>query len=72
MLVNAPLVAKLFDRNRRWASRRVRAGRYGPIAHRGGKSHWVLLENVEEAEGIRFPPERLSAIGLHHEPNEAA
>jgi hypothetical protein len=64
MLVNAPLIAKLFARPRLWANRRIASGRYGSISRHAG-SDWVKLDDVEAAEGTKFTPERLAAAGLH-------
>jgi hypothetical protein len=38
MLVNAPLIAKLFARPRLWANRRIASGRYGPTSRHAGKT----------------------------------
>ena len=64
MLVNAPLIAKLFARPRLWANRRIASGRYGPTSRHAG-SDWVKLDDVEAAEGTKITPERLAAAGLH-------
>ena len=58
MLVNAPLIAKLFARPRLWANRRIARGRYGSISRHAG-SDWVKLDDVEAA------PERVAAAGLY-------
>jgi hypothetical protein len=34
MLIDAPRLARLFGRPRLWASRRIAAGRYGPVSER--------------------------------------
>src|SRR5262245_1135861 len=45
--VAAPAVAKLLDRPRRWAGRRVASGAWGPIIGRRGKAKLVDLRAVE-------------------------
>jgi hypothetical protein len=64
MLVSAPTIARLLARPRLWANRRVQAGRYGPVIHRGGNAHFVHLDRVEAAEGRTFPVEQLLAAGV--------
>jgi hypothetical protein len=66
MLVNAPLIAKLFARPRLWANRRIARGRYGSISRHAG-SDWVKLDDVEAAEDTKFTPERVAAAGLYLE-----
>ncbi len=63
MLIHAPAIAKLFGRPRLWANRRISAGRYGPVIH-SGRSHLVDIGAVEAAEGVRFAPAQLAAVGL--------
>jgi hypothetical protein len=63
--VTAPTIAKLRNRPRQWAFRRMRAGTYGPIVLRRGRWCYVDLAAVEAVEGIKFPPERLAAAGIH-------
>lgn len=65
MLVHAPIIGLFRHRSRRWASCRIRAGRYGPVMRLGGKADWVQLDRVE-AEGVRFSVAQLVAAGRSH------
>jgi hypothetical protein len=51
-------------RPRLWANRPVKSGRYGPVIHRCGKAHLVVLDRVEAAEGRTFAPDQLLAAGV--------
>jgi len=63
--ITAPAIARLKGRPRKWAYRRMKAGRYGPIIHRRGRWQYVALEAVEQVEGAPFPADRLRAVGIH-------
>ena len=69
--VTAPTIARLRNRPRQWAFRRMRAGTYGPIIYRRGRWCYVDLAAVEAVEGIKFPPERLAAACIHTPSTEA-
>ena len=64
--VTAPTIAKLRNRPRQWAFRRMRAGTYGPIVLRRGRWCYVDLAAVEAVEGIKFP--RTAGCGRHPHP----
>jgi hypothetical protein len=64
MLVNAPIIAALKGEHRSTASRRIKRGVYGPVSRRRGKSHWVSLDRVEEAEGLSGSREKVAAMLL--------
>ena len=63
--ITAPTIARLKGRPRKWAYRRMKAGRYGPVIHRRGRWQYVALEAVEAAEGMTFPADRLRAVGIY-------
>jgi hypothetical protein len=69
--VTAPTIAKLRNRPRQWAFRRMKAGTYGPIIYRRGRWCYVDLGVVELVEGLRFTAERLAAAGVHIPSTEA-
>jgi hypothetical protein len=50
-------------RPRLWATRQIKAGRFGPIHRNFGKALKVELACVEAVLGP-FPPDRLRAAGL--------
>jgi len=64
LLANSPQIARLFGHPRRWASRRVKAGKYGPVTRARGKSHWVHLDTVAAIEGATFSAAQLTAAGI--------
>jgi hypothetical protein len=65
MPVTAPTIGRLRNRPRQWAFRRIKAGIYGPVIVLRGRVPYVDLAAVELVEGIKFPPERLAAAGIH-------
>jgi hypothetical protein len=70
MLVTAPTIGRLLARPRLWAFRHVKAGHFGPVIHRHGRTLYVELRNVEARVGRRFSLAHLADIGLHTSPNE--
>jgi hypothetical protein len=65
MLIAGPTIARLVQRPRRWAHRRVTKGSFGPIIARRGKALLVSLERVEAHVGLTFSPAQLAAAGAH-------
>jgi hypothetical protein len=47
-----------------WSWRRISSGRYGEVFRRGDRDQWVVLSNVEAAEGVTFTPSQLRAAGV--------
>jgi hypothetical protein len=64
MLITGPTIARLVQRPRRWAYRRVTDGSFGPIIARRGRALLVDLAAVEARVGINFSPSQLAAVGL--------
>jgi hypothetical protein len=58
MLVTCPTIGRLALKSRKWAQRRLAAGRFGPVV-RKGRTGLVDLTNVEAALGTRFTPEQI-------------
>jgi hypothetical protein len=63
-MLNATQIARLLCRSVPWAWRRLDAGSYGEPMRRGGRSVWVPIVAVEQAEGVTFSPEQLVAVGV--------
>jgi hypothetical protein len=63
MLVTGSTIAKLLQRPRMWAFRRIAAGDFGPVYQRG-PAYQVELGRVEAATGMQFTPSQLAAAGI--------
>jgi hypothetical protein len=61
MLVTCPTIGRLALKPRKWAQRRLAAGRFGPVV-RKGRTGLVDLSNVEASLGIKFTAEQLERV----------
>jgi hypothetical protein len=58
ILLSGPAIARLLFTNRMNVNRRIRAGAFGPIVHRGHIAY-ASLDGIERHAGVTFTPQQI-------------